>query len=219
MNRRTTRVGPATAAAAALAAALASAAAGAAGIDFAQLDHSSSSSSLVLVKALGAGGADAPAPLLSATATRWTDGQAVTAGVMQRWTALAAGGHALRLGLGAGLDHFRSRAAGDATRRSGASLRAQAEADGAIASGADSPRYYLLAQGSSFRNGWFVTGQLALPAAGTGIELSRYGDESYHATTAALRLSLGAPGWSLRLGAVRDTDGRRAFVGIGYNGF
>lgn len=54
---------------------------------------------------------------------------------------------------------------------------------------------------------------------GAGIELSRYGDESYQSTTAALRLPLGAPGWSLRLGGVRDADGRRVFAGIGWNGF
>lgn len=51
-------------------------------VDFAQFDASSSSSTLVLVRALGTSGADAPAPLLSATATRWADGQAAGVGAL-----------------------------------------------------------------------------------------------------------------------------------------
>jgi hypothetical protein len=206
-----------TLAAAAAAALLAPPAALAApGLDFAQLDGSSSSGTLVLVHALSPAGADQPAPLLSATATGWEDGLSVAAGGVYRWTLAAGDGHALRAGLGVGIDHFRSRAEGDSTEDTGASLRAQAEADGALGSAA---RYYLLAQGTSFRDGWFATAQLSLPGSGAGVELSRYGDESYHSTTAVLRLPLGAPGWTLRLGAVRDDDGTRAIVGIGWNGF
>jgi len=187
--------------------------------DFAQFDTSSSSSTLVLVHALPVAGIDGPAPLLSATATRWADGQAVAVGAVRRWTLATRGSHAARLGLGGGLDHYRSRAVGDDTRRTGASLRAQAEMDGSLSSGAPEVRYYTLAQASSFREGWFLSGQLSMPGAGAGLELSRYGDRGYHATTATLRLPLGAPGWSLRLGTVRDSDGRRAVLGLGWNGF
>jgi len=185
-------------------------------LDFAQLDGSSSSGTLVLVHALPGAGTDQPAPLLSATATGWSDGQSLAAGAVYRWTLAAGDGHALRAGLGAGIDHFRSRAEGDSSTDSGASLRAQAEADGALGTAA---RYYLLAQGTSFRDGWFATAQLSLSGNGAGVELSRYGDQSYHSTTAVLRLPLGAPGWTLRLGAVRDVDGTRAIVGVGWNGF
>jgi hypothetical protein len=185
-------------------------------LDFAQLDGSSSSGTLVLVHALPTAGAGQPAPLLSATATGWADGQSVAAGAVYRWTLAAGDGHALRAGLGAGIDHFRSRAEGDSTEDTGASLRAQAEADGALGTAA---RYYLLAQGTSFRDGWFATAQLSLAGSGAGVELSRYGDQGYHSTTAVLRLPLGAAGWTLRLGAVRDDDGSRALVGLGWNGF
>jgi len=207
--------------AAALATALLAAPAAHAGpwLDFAQFEASSSSSTLVLVHALPAADPDVPAPLLSATATRWTDGQAVAIGAVRRWTLTAQGSHAARLGLGVGLDHYRSRAVGDDTRRTGASLRAQAEVDGSLSSGTPEVRYYTLAQASSFREGWFLSGQVSMPGAGAGLELSRYGDRGYHATTATLRLPLGAPGWSLRLGAVRDSDGRRVVLGLGWNGF
>jgi hypothetical protein len=188
-------------------------------LDFTQFEASSSSSTLVLVRALPVADADRPAPLLSATATRWTDGQAVALGVTQRRTLASGGGHAARLGLGVGVDHFRSRAEDVETRRTGASLRAQAEVDGPLWGGPQAARYYLLAQGNSFRGGWFVTGQVSFPNAGAGLELSRYGDQSYHATTATIRLPLGAPGWSLRLGAVRDSNGQRAVIGVGWNGF
>ena len=191
-------------------------AAHAAGLDFAQLEASSSSSTVVLLKALTPASAKAPAPLLSATGTRWSDGQSVAVGAAYRWTLAADGGHALRAGIGAGIDHFRSRAEGDSPEETGGSLRAQAEADGALGGTA---RYYLLAQATTFRDGWFATAQVSLSDAGAGLELSRYGDESYHSTTAVLRLPLGAAGWTLRLGAVQDKDGRRAIVGIGYNGF
>lgn len=192
-------------------------AARAAGLDFAQLEASSSSSTVVLLKALTPASAETPAPLLSATGTRWADGQSVAVGAAYRWTLAAGGGHALRAGIGAGIDHFRSRAEGDSPEETGGSLRAQAEADGALGAGA--ARYYLLAQATTFRDGWFATAQVSLSDAGAGLELSRYGDESYHSTTAILRLPLGTAGWTLRLGAVQDNDGRRALAGIGYNGF
>jgi hypothetical protein len=191
-------------------------AAHAAGLDFAQFEASSSSSTVVLLKALAPGSAEAPAPLVSATGTRWSDGQSVAAGAAYRWTLAIGGGHALRAGIGAGIDHFRSRAEGDSPEKTGASLRAQAEADGALGSAA---RYYLLAQATTFRDGWFATAQVGLNDAGAGLELSRYGDVDYHSTTAVLRLPLGAAGWTLRLGAVQDKDGRRALFGVGYNGF
>jgi len=136
---------------------------------------------------------------------------------VSRWARVPGGAHGVRVGLGLGVDHFASRAPGDRQERSGASLRAQAEADGPLLGG----RYYLLGQASSFRDNWFMTAQITLNA-GPGVELSRYGDVSYHATTGVLRLPLdrlGARAWSLRLGMVRDDDGDRGLVGVGYNGF
>jgi hypothetical protein len=191
-------------------------AAHAAGLDFAQFEASSSSATVVLLKALTPSSAEAPAPLLSATGTRWSDGQSVAAGAAYRWTLAAGGGHALRAGIGAGIDHFRSRAEGDSSERTSGSLRALAEADGTLGGAA---RYYLLAQATTFRDGWFATAQLSLGDTGAGLELSRYGDVDYHSTTAVLRVPLGAAAWTLRLGAVQDNDGRRAVVGIGFNGF
>lgn len=184
-------------------------------LDFAQFDASSASRTLVLVRALGDVQAAEPAPIASATYTAWSDGSAGALGVVQRWPVAAAGGHALTLGAGAGVNDYASHAPGNAEHRSGASLRAQAEADGPAPGG----RYYALAQASSFRGGWFASGQYTLAGAAAGVELSRYGEDGYHATTAALRIGLGVAGWSLRLGAVHDDDGRRGFVGIAYNGF
>ncbi|MEP7282503.1 MAG: hypothetical protein ABI696_11040 [Rubrivivax sp.] len=208
--------------------ALATAAGGAAarGLDFAQVEASSDSATLVLVRALGELPAAAAAPLmwlpplLSLSATRWHDGEAVSLGVVSRWTLASHAGHTWRAGAGGGVDHFGARAGSDKRTRDGASLRAQLDADGPLP-GADGWRYYALAQAATFRRQWFVSGQLGAPAG--GIEWSRYGDDSYQSTTGVLRVSLdrvvGAPGWSLRLGAVHDRAGTRAVVGVGYNGF
>lgn len=183
-------------------------------LDFAQLDGSSSSTTLVLVRALGDTRGAEPAPLLSASATRWGNGSALALGAVVRWALPAPAGHALALGAGAGLNHYESRAAGDGSSDSGASLRGQLEANGPVPGG----RYFVLLQASSFRSGWFLSGQYSLGDSPLALELSRYGERSYHASTLALRWAVGG-GWSLRGGAVRDDDGSRGFIGIGYNGF
>jgi hypothetical protein len=193
------------------------------GLDFAQVEASSDSATLVLVRALGDLPTTPAAPLpalLSLNATRWHDGEAVSLGVLPRWTLASHDGHTWRAGAGAGVDHFGSRADNHRRTRDGASLRAQLDVDGPLPS-ATGWRYYALAQAATFRGQWFVTAQLG--AAAGGVEWSRYGDDSYQSTTGVLRVSLdrmvGARGWSLRLGAVHDQVGTRAVVGVGYNGF
>ncbi len=180
--------------------------------DYAQLDGSADSSSLVLVRALGDPRAATPAPLLTASASHWTDGRSLALALVPRWTIAAGGGHALRAGAGAGAEHFEDRAGDE--RRSDASLRLQAEADGPLAA----HRYYLLAQASSFRRGAFVTAQLALAGTPLALELSRVTDRGYGASTGVVRWRVDG-GWWLRLGAVRDDAGTRALVGVAYNGF
>jgi len=189
-------------------------AASARGPDFAQIDASSDSSTLVLVRALGDPRAADPAPLLTAAVSRWSGGEAGGVAAVKR-VALLQGVHSVMVGAGVGADGWRSRSDTQRDGDAGASLRAQAEGVGTLASA----RYYALAQVSTFRDTWFATAQLEPRGAPLAIELSRFGERSYHATTATLRLPVGAPGWSLRLGAVRDGEGRRLVVGIGYNGF
>lgn len=188
--------------------------AAASGVDFAQFDASSESATIVLVKAVQeTPAADAPV-LVTASFTRWSDGQAGGVGVVKRWS-LWTGDHTALLGAGAGANGYRSRAAGDDSSEVGLSLRLQAEAHGAAPGGA----YFALVQASSFRNSWFATLQYDPKPLPVAFELSRYGETSYHATTATLRVATGIDRWSLRLGAVRDTSGSRAVIGVGYNGF
>lgn len=181
-------------------------------LDFAQVDASTDSHTLVLVRALGDPRAADPAPLLAASASRWSDGRAVALSLVARRSLLQGGGHTLHTGAGLGLEHFQDRAGDE--RRDAASLRLQLEAGGPLAA----QRYYLLAQGSSFRRSAFVTGQLELGGLPLALELSRYTDRSYGASSGVVRWQVAA-GWWLRLGAVRDDAGTRALVGIAYNGF
>lgn len=189
-------------------------AAAARGIDFAQVDASSESATIVLVKAVDETPASDAPVLLTASFTRWADGQAGGVGVVKRWS-LWTGEHTALLGAGAGANGYRSRAAGDDASEVGLSLRLQAEASGAAPGGA----YFALAQTSSFRSSWFATLQYDPKPLPVAFELSRYGETSYHATTATLRVATGIERWSLRLGAVRDTGGNRAVIGVGYNAF
>lgn len=182
-------------------------------VDFAQLDVSSDSWTFVAVRALGDAQSPSPPPLLTAAFSQWDDGQAGSLGAVWRW-GLPTGEHAASVGLGAGVNGYRSRAEGS-DDDAGLSLRAQAESYGPAPGG----HYYVLAQGSTFRNSWFATVQYEPSPWPVAFELSRYGETSYHATTAALRIATGLKGWSLRLGAIHDDSGERAFVGIGYNGF
>lgn len=183
-------------------------------VDFAQVDVSSDSWTFVAVRALGDAQSLSPPPLLTVAFTQWDDGQAGSLGAVWRF-GLPTGEHAASLGVGAGVNTYRSRAEGSDDDDAGLSLRAQAESYGPAPGG----HYYVLTQGSTFRDSWFATVQYDPAAWPVAFELSRYGETSYHATTAALRVETGFKGWSLRVGAVHDDSGERAFVGIGYNGF
>jgi hypothetical protein len=147
--------------------------------------------------------------------TRWSDGRAASAGVVKRWPLYANAGHSGSFGAGLGVNHHRSDAPGDEASQTRASVRVQAEAGGPAPAG----RYYTLLQATSFRDGWFVTAQYDPAAWPLALEWSRYGERGYHASTTTLRVALGDGGWSLRVGSVRDDDGRRAVFGVGYNGF
>jgi len=183
-------------------------------IDFAMVEGSSDSVTAVLVSALGDTRAADPAPLLSASYTRWSDGQAGGIGIVKRWS-FAADAHTVMLGAGAGANGFSSRAPGDSYNDSALSLRLQAEAFGPAPGGS----YYALLQASSFRNGWLAAAQYAPAGWPVGFELSHYAETSYNASTATLRIATGIEGWWLRLGAVNDFNGTHALLGISYNGF
>jgi hypothetical protein len=183
-------------------------------VDFAQLDVSSDTITAVAVRALGDPRAAEPAPLLTAAFSRWEDGQAGGVGAVYRF-GLPTGAHAASVGVGAGVNGWRSRAPGDADSDQGLSLRLQAESYGPAPGG----HYYVLAQGSSFRDSWLATVQYDPSAWPLAFEWSRYGETGYHATTLTLRIALGDSRWSARVGAIDDDGGTRAFVGIGYNGF
>lgn len=180
-------------------------------VEFAQIDIASNSSSLVLVSALARA---APAPLLSATASRWSTGEAAAVGYVHRW-ALVEGAHHWIVGAGVGANLFRSRAAGDSTQESGVSARVQTEAFGQAAGG----DYYALAQASSFRHTWLGVLQYAPSGQPIAFEWLRYHENSYQASTAALRLATGVPHWFVRLGALRANGQTRPFVGVTYNAF
>jgi hypothetical protein len=183
-------------------------------LDYAQLDGSSESWTVVGVRALGDPRAATPAPLVSATYTRWADGEAGGLGVVYRF-GLPTAEHAASLGVGAGVNGYRSRVPGEIDSETSLSLRLQAESYGPAPGG----HYYVLGQASTFRRGWLATAQYAPAAWPVAFELTRYAETGYHATTAVLRLAVGGSGWWLRVGAVDDTGGRRALAGVAYNGF
>ena len=187
--------------------------------DFAQIDASSDSSTLVLVReaprnAGNDGKAAAPAPLLSATATRWSSGEALALGYVYRWK-MAQGEQQWLVGAGAGANSFRSRAVGDEKHESALSARLQSEFFGPALGGS----YYALAQASSFRRSWFATVQYSLPSLALALEASRYHEISYQATSVGLRAAIGVPHWFVRVGAVRADGKSQPFVGITYNAF
>ncbi|MES3013878.1 MAG: hypothetical protein V4750_09150 [Pseudomonadota bacterium] len=200
--------------AAAAALALLPAAAMAQIVDFAQLDASSDASTLVLVRALPRSTTAAPAPLLSATATRWSSGEAVALGYVYRW-ALVDGAQQWVLGAGAGANTFRSRAEGDASHESALSARVQLEGSGPAPGGS----YYALAQASSFRSAWFGVLQYMPSGLPLAVEWSRYHEATYQATGVGARIAIGVPHWFVRIGATRADGRTRAFVGVVYNGF
>ncbi|MEO5697104.1 MAG: hypothetical protein ABIQ60_08210 [Burkholderiaceae bacterium] len=183
-------------------------------VDFAQLDRSSSSTTLVLARELPRTGTSAPAPLLSATATRWSTGEAAALGWVYRWS-IADGTHRWLAGAGAGANTFRTRAANDASNESALSGRLQLEWSGPAPGGS----YYALAQASSFRGAWFAVLQYSPSAQPIGFEWSRYHETTYQATSVALQMATGVPNWFVRLGAVHAEGRTRPFIGVTYNGF
>lgn len=183
-------------------------------VDYAQLDGSSESWTVVAVRALGDPRAAAPAPLVSATYTRWADGEAGGLGAVYRF-GLPTGEHAASIGVGAGVNGYRSTAGGRIDSDTGLSGRLQAESYGPAPGG----HYYVLGQASTFRNGWLATAQYDPAPWPVAFELTHYAETGYRATTAALRLAIGRSGWWLRAGAIDDTGGTRGFVGVAYNGF
>ncbi len=183
-------------------------------LDYAQLDGSSASWTAVAVRALGDPRAADPAPLLSASYTRWADGQAGGLGAVIRF-GLPIGAHAASVGVGLGVNGYRADGGGRVDDETGVSARVQAESYGPAPGG----HYYVLAQGSTFRNGWLASAQYDPARWPLAFELTRSGERGYRATTAALRVALGGSGWWLRLGAINDDSGQRGFVGVAYNGF
>ena len=191
-------------------------------VDFAQIDASSDSSTLVLVREaprnVGNVGEDGkaatPAPLLSATATRWSSGEALAIGYVLRWK-IAQDEQQWLVGAGVGANSFRSRVVGNEERESALSARLQSEWFGPALGGS----YYALAQASSFRGSWFATLQYSLPSLPLALEASRYHETTYQATTVGLRVAIGVPHWFVRVGAVRADGKSRPFAGVTYNAF
>lgn len=184
------------------------------GVDFAQFDYAADSSSAVLVRVLGDPRAAQPAPVLSATYSRWNDGETGSIGVLKRW-GLASGAYPVVLGVGAGMDAFRSRASGDRERDDSPSARAQIETFGQVPGGF----LYALMQGSTFRSSVFATVRYEPRGLPLAFEASHIDTRGYRANTGALSVPLGKSRWSLRGGVVRDEERQHGFVGLSYNGF
>lgn len=184
------------------------------GVDFAQVDYAPDSSSAVLVRVLGDPRAAQPAPVLSATYSRWNDGETGGVGLLKRWS-LASGAHPVVLGAGAGMDAFRSRASGDHERDDSPSARAQIETYGDVPGGF----IYAMAQASTFRASTFAVLRYEPHGVPLAFEVSHIDTRGYRANTGALSVPLGHSRWSLRGGLVRDEDRQHGFFGLSYNGF
>jgi hypothetical protein len=183
-------------------------------VDFAQLDYAPDSSSAVLVRVLGDPRAAQPAPVVSATYSRWNDGETGGIGLLKRWD-LVSGTHPVVLGTGAGMDAFRSRASGDHERDDSPSARAQIETYGAVPGGF----MYAMAQGSTFRSSTFAVLRYEPHGIPLAFEVSHIDTRGYRANTGALSVPLGRSHWSLRGGVVRDENHQHGFFGLSYNGF
>jgi hypothetical protein len=183
-------------------------------IEYAQLDTSSSATTAVLVHALGSSTAETPAALLSATYARWDTGHAAAAGATYRWQ-VAGDVHHWIVGLGAGVNEFRSRDVANPQHVTRLSARAQSEWYGPTVGG----DYYVLLQGSSFRGSWLASAQYAPTGWPVAFELSRYHERGYQATNAGVRIALGASKWFLRVGNNRSEGDSQPYIGIAYNGF
>ena len=183
-------------------------------IEYAQLDTSEAATTAVLVHALGSGSAERPAALLSATYARWDTGHAAAAGYTYRWNV---GGdvHQWVVGIGAGVNEFRSGQGAGAEHATRASARAQSEWFGPTIGG----DYYVLLQGSSFHGSWLAAAQYAPSGWPVAVELSRYHERGYQATNVGVRLALGASKWFLRVGNNRSEGVSHPYIGIAYNGF
>lgn len=185
----------------------------AAPIDFFQLDGGDRTATVVLVKALRSS-ADNPAPpLLSAVYSYFSTGESATLAYTYRW-ALAQGAHGFAVGLGAGANTFHSRDQ-SSDNETGLSLRGQAEAYGPAPAGT----YYALLQASTFRNSWLGLIQYTPTGFPVALEMYRQHQETYQATTTALRIATGVERWFLRAGVVRTSGEYRPFVGVTFNGF
>lgn len=183
-------------------------------IEYAQIDTSSSATTAVLVHALGSSTAESPAALLSATYARWDTGHAAAAGYTYRWN-VTGGAHQWIVGLGAGVNEFRSRDPGNPQHVTRLSARAQSEWSGPTVGG----DYYVLLQGSSFRGSWLAAAQYAPTGWPVAVELSRYHERGYQATNAGVRIALGASKWFLRVGNNRSEGDSQPYIGLAYNGF
>jgi hypothetical protein len=183
-------------------------------IEYAQLDTSESATTAVLVHALGSSTAEQPAALLSATYARWDTGHAAAAGYTYRWN-VTDGGHHWVVGVGAGVNEFRSRDSANPQHATRLSARAQSEWFGPTVGG----DYYVLLQGSSFRGSWLAAAQYAPSGWPVAFELSRYHERGYQATNAGVRIALGASKWFLRVGNNRSEGASQPYIGLAYNGF
>ena len=205
---------PSSPRAALVAATLLLAAAHAHAIEYAQIDTSESATTAVLVHALGSSTAEKPAALLSATYAGWDTGHAAAAGYTYRWN-IGGNAHQWTVGLGAGVNEFRSRDAANPQHVTRLSARAQSEWYGPTIGG----DYYVLLQGSSFRGSWLAAAQYAPSGWPIAAELSRYHERGYQATNAGVRIALGSSKWFLRLGNNRSEGKSQPYIGLAYNGF
>jgi hypothetical protein len=205
---------PSSPRAARVAATLLLAAAHARAIEYAQIDTSEAATTAVLVHALGSSTAEKPAALLSATYARWDTGHAAAAGYTYRWN-VTGDVHHWVVGLGAGVNEFRSNDSANPQHATRLSARAQSEWFGPTIGG----DYYVLLQGSSFRGSWLAAAQYAPSGWPIAAELSRYHERGYQATNAGVRIALGSSKWFLRVGNNRSEGKSQPYIGIAYNGF
>lgn len=187
----------------------------AAWIDYAQADTSSAATTVVLVSAVGNSSTPtSPAGLVTAGYTRWDTGEAGGVGYVYRWS-LTGGPHHWLVGVGAGVNGYRSRVAGDDDRESALSGRLQSEWDGPAPGGS----YYVLAQASTFRETWLAIAQYSPTGLPVSAEAMHYHERGYQSTGLGLRIAVGVPRWYLRIGATRAVGETQPYIGIAYNGF
>ena len=168
----------------------------------------------MLVKQIGEPAAGKPTPLVVAGYSQWDTGRSMGLGYVHRW-ALAGDVHRWTLGLGLGVNDFRSRDGDSADDETAASGRAQLEVEGPVAGG----RYYGLIQGSTFRGSALAVAQVTPAGWPVSLEWSRYDEREYQSTQLGLRIATGIERWSVRVGANRAEGRTKAYLGVAYNGF